>query len=284
MPSRSEGRESSSRRSRSRRNRSRHRDHHRHHRTRSRNRAKQGEKNFPAAVCNMLAIVLVCTSLAEPKWISLQGGGCVVEEAPLTNLGTYEFFYPGKFLEREHDFSDQSFEGIVYQYGPNIKDKMVNCVTYKSVLLMKTVIAFCFLAIFSSLVAFVLDLTSPKNRPCKLLQRNAIPSIITVILSVVINLFCYWLTTEVESLQKQTKHHPGSKVIVDFDVSFYLVTAAGGLSVIATAFNCLRRHPVYEDNQGEALLDDYDGMDVLPPLPVPDPHILNLTPPPAYTP
>lgn len=51
--------------------------------------------------------------------------------------------------------------------------------TYKAALLMKTVIAFCFLGIISSLVAFILDLTSPKNRPCKLLQRNAIPSIVT---------------------------------------------------------------------------------------------------------
>lgn len=122
MPSRSEGRESSSRRSRSRRNRSRHRDHHRHHRTRSRNRAKNGEKNFPAAVCNMLAIVLVCTSLAEPKWISLQGGGCMIEKTPLHHLGTYQFFFPGKFLAQEHDFSEDSVEAIVYQFGPNIKD------------------------------------------------------------------------------------------------------------------------------------------------------------------
>lgn len=284
MPSRSEGRESSSRRSRSRRNRSRHREHHRHHRTRSRARVKHGEKNFASAVCNMLSIVLICTSLVEPKWISLSGGSCQVENEPLHHLGTYQFFYPGKFLSQERDFISNEIEHIVYQFGPNINDKMDNCVTYKAGLLMKTVIAFCFLAIISSLVAFILDLTSPKNRPCKHLQRNAIPSIVTVILSVVINLFCYWVTTEVETLQKTHKLHPGSKVIIDFDISFYLVTAAGGLGVIATAFNCLRRHPVYEESQGESLLDDYEGMDVLPP-PLHEPPLLNLSPPPpAYTP
>lgn len=105
-----------------------------------------------------------------------------------------------------------------------------------------------------------------------------------MILSVVINLLCYWLTTEIETLQKQTLAHPGSKVIIEFDISFYLVTAAGGLSVIATAFNCLKRHPVYEDSQGESLLDDYDGMDVLPPPIVPESHMPNSAPPPAYTP
>lgn len=56
---------------------------------------------------------------------------------------------------------------------------MDNCVTYKAVLLVKTVIVFCFLAVISSLTGFMLDLFVPKNRPCRLLQRNAIPSIIT---------------------------------------------------------------------------------------------------------
>lgn len=275
---------SSGRRSRSRRSRSRHRDRQRHSRSRFRIRLKKSDKNFPSAVCNMLAIVLMCTSLVGPKWISLKGGGCTAGDEPLLHLGTFQFFYPGKFLAQERDFTDDSITHIVYQFGPDVKDQMDNCVTYKAALLIKTVIAFCFLGIVSSLVAFVLDLTSLKNKPCKLLQRNAVPSIITVILSVVINLFCYWLTTEIESLQKETKHHPGSKVIVDFDVSFYLVTAAGGVSVLATAFNCLKRPTLYEDSQGESLLDDYDGMDILPPLVPEPPPLLNLPPPPAYTP
>jgi len=103
---------------------------------------------------------------------------------------------------------------------------------------------------------------------------------VSVILSVTINLFCYWLTTEVEELQKKTKLHPGSRVLVNFDISFYLITAAGGLSVIATAFNCLRRHPVYDDSgQGEQLLDDYDGLEA-----VMHPELSQPPAPPPYTP
>ena len=110
-----------------------------------------------------------------------------------------------------------------------------------------------------------------------------------MILTVVVNLFCYWLTVEVEKLQKETKLHHGSKVIVDFDISFYLVTAAGALSILATAFNFLRRYPVYEESQAEPLMEDYDGKDVVlfppPPPPGPDmPQALSLPPPPAYTP
>ena len=56
---------------------------------------------------------------------------------------------------------------------------MDNCVTHKAALLMKTIIAICFLAIISSLSGFILDLFVPKNRPSRLLQRNAIPSIVT---------------------------------------------------------------------------------------------------------
>lgn len=122
MPSRSEGRESSSRRSRSRRNRSRHREHHRHHRPRNRARVKHGEKNFAAAVCNMLSIVLICTSLVEPKWINLRGGGCMYKDNPLHHLGTYQFFFPGKFLTQERDFTDDSIDHVIYQFGPNIID------------------------------------------------------------------------------------------------------------------------------------------------------------------
>lgn len=227
----------------------------------------------------MLAIVLVCTSLAQPKWISLDGGGCTYDGKALNYIGAQQFFYPGRLLS-----GVVQSEPTSYQFSPDPQDVLINCVNFKAALLMKTVIAFCFLSMLASLSGFILDLTVPKNRPCRLLQRNAIPSIVTVILSVVINLFCYWFTTEVERLQNQTKL-PTSKVVVDFDISFYLITAAGGLSVFATAFNCLRRHPVYEESdQGESLLDDYDALDVLPP-PVPESAITpNLPPPPAYTP
>ncbi|XP_052770998.1 transmembrane protein 127-like [Mya arenaria] len=108
-----------------------------------------------------------------------------------------------------------------------------------------------------------------------------------VIQSVVINLFCYWLATEVEILQTETKPHPGSKVLVDFAISFYVITAAGGLSVLATAFNCLCRYPLYEDSQGESLLDEYEGLEaLLPPPPAPDRSLSpnSLPAPPAYSP
>ena len=107
---------------------------------------------------------------------------------------------------------------------------------------------------------------------------------LSVIICVVINFFCYLITTEVENLQKSTKLHTGSKVTITFDVSFYLVTAAGCVALLATAFNCLRRYPMYEDSQGESLLDDYDGMDPVSALGPDMSQLASLPPPPAYTP
>lgn len=101
---------------------------------------------------------------------------------------------------------------------------------------------------------------------------------------VVVNGFTYWVTTEIEKLQRRTKIKMGSKVEVDFDVSFYLVAAAGGVAVLATASNCLRRYPIYEESQTESLLDDYDGVEALLP-PGPEASALaQMPPPPAYSP
>lgn len=235
----------------------------------------------------MIAIVILSTALAEPKWISLKGGGCQkLNGDPLYRLGTDQFFYPGHCDPQEIPFAAHESDlcELSYQYGPDSSDKMVSCVNYKAVFLFKTVIVFCFLGILCSLLAFILDLLGPKTRALKLLRRNAILSIVTVIICVVINLFCYWMTTEVDAVQVKTKLHTGSKVSVDFDVSFYLVTAAGCVSLLATAFNCLRRYPMYEDSQGESLLDDYDGMDPVSALGPDMSQLASLPPPPAYTP
>lgn len=232
----------------------------------------------------MIAIVVLSTALAEPDWISLKGGGCEVKGEPGHRLGATQFFYPGHFLTQELSFGDDSVQHQKYQFGPDPDDVMDKCVTYKAVLIFKTVIAFCFLGILCSLFAFILDLLGPKTRALKLLRRNAIMSILTVIICVVINLFCYWMSTEIEHLQTVTKLHTGSKVIVDFDVSFYLVTGAGCAALLATAFNCLRTYPMYEDSQGESLLDDYDGMDPVTALGPDMSQLASLPPPPAYTP
>ena len=113
MRSGSRGNGRGSRRSRSgHRSRSRHRDRESrsHSRFRSRFRFKHKERNFAAAVCSMVSIVVMCVALAEPKWISLKGGGCGLEyrtPGGLHFLGVFQFFYTGHFITTEQ-----------YKYGP----------------------------------------------------------------------------------------------------------------------------------------------------------------------
>ncbi|ESO96850.1 hypothetical protein LOTGIDRAFT_115322 [Lottia gigantea] len=271
----SRSRESGSRRNRSRR-RSRRDGSRSHSSHRSRIRFKQKEKNFAAAVCSMITIVTLCTALAEPNWISLSGGGCTIPfKGDLHHLGAYQFFYDGTFHQNSKSLNSYKFV-------------MTNCVTFTTVLLFKFIIAFCFLGILCSLFAFLLDLMGPAHRFLKMLRRNAIFSILSVLMCVVVNLFCYYVTVYVSQLQKTSKLHKGSKVEVSFDISFYLVTAAGGISVFSVACNCLRQRSPYEESRHNYIMNEYDDLNsLLPNMDLESPSLTssgNIPPPPAYTP
>ncbi|KAK6185788.1 hypothetical protein SNE40_007941 [Patella caerulea] len=287
-PSTSRSRDTSTRRNRSRsRTRSRHghREGRSHASHRSRIRFKHKERNFAAAVCSMITIVILCTALSEPRWISLRGGGCtLLHGGDLHYLGAFQFFYNGQFYQDQNSHATATVNEI-YKYGPNANEMMSNCVTFRTVLLFKAIIAFSFLGILCSLFAFLLDLMGPTQKALKMLRRNALFSILSVLMCVVINLFCYYVTVYVDELQNKTKLHKGSKVDVTFDVSFYLVTAAGGISVFSVAFNCLRRRSSFEEPRHNYVMNDYDDLNSL--LPPPEPEIApmaNLPPPPAYSP
>jgi hypothetical protein len=235
----------------------------------------------------MITIVLLCTAL-EPDWIYLTGGKCRLLhgiEGSLKQLSSIQFFYNGHFYM---NYPYTKPDDKVYQFGPSSNDFMVNCVNYPTVLLFKTIIAFTLIAVICSLFAFLLDLIGPQYQVLKLLRRNAIFNILTVVLCVAIDMFAYWITTNVESLQVSTRLHDGSRIEVTFDASFYLITAAGGMSVIATACNCLRRHSLYDvpepsRDADHVYFDDVEAL--LPPVPSSDPPShFNYPPPPAYTP
>ena len=72
----------------------------------------------------MITIVIMSTSLAEPNWISLKGGGCTVNGLPLDHLGAFQFFYPGKFLEQILQGPNNKNVDIIYKFGPKANDSM----------------------------------------------------------------------------------------------------------------------------------------------------------------
>ena len=102
------------------------RSHSRHRRRRRRRRAplysKRRETNTVAAIFSMVAIVLLCTALAEPQWVYLRGGGCKDRMGNVISyLGANQFFYYGHFLS-DSENSDRSH--IVYKYGRLVSDGM----------------------------------------------------------------------------------------------------------------------------------------------------------------
>lgn len=113
---------------------------------------------------------------------------------------------------------------------------------------------------------------------------------ISVLLCVVVNGFCYWATEHLEDLQKKSKQNKGSKVEVEFSVSFYLIAAAGAMSVIATACNLLKK-PSLRDHRSshpyERLNTVPDDSDILTQMGLSDDdgsYVPSSAPPPPYSP
>jgi hypothetical protein len=95
----------------------------------------------------------------------------------------------------------------------------------------------------------------------KLIRRHGIFHILTVVFCLIINGFCFWISEKMSEQQNETRFKKGKKIEVSFDVSYYLIVLASGLSILATAFTLIRRYPSDEDEQLERLLEEYTGFE-----------------------
>jgi len=55
----------------------------------------------------------------------------------------------------------------------------------------------------------------------KLIRRHAIFHILTVIIGLIINGFCFWITERIYEQQYLTRFKKGKRIGVQFDVSYY---------------------------------------------------------------
>lgn len=239
-----------SRRERALRHRSRR--HHRHHRSRSRFcRCKHKETNFLAAMCSMVVVVLVCTSLAEPEWFFVSGGRCRDLRQPISYLGVKTFFYQGKFVDTS-TWNPPSTVGeapqSIYYYGNAQDEVLLDCITEPTVFLMKCIIVSCFVIIIFSLTAFILDLVGPTNRILRAIRTNAVFSILSVCICVTTNGLSFMVTEQLASYYSKVPYRPGSKIDVQFSLSFYIITAAGVISVFGVAANLFRK-PIHSGSE-----------------------------------
>lgn len=98
----------------------------RHH---SRQNHKRRERNFPSALCSMISIVILCTALAEPRWVRIDNGHCTVpKERALNYLGVFQFFYFGDIVYDDPNIDHKHVDVIVeYRYGPGLNDRKFYC-------------------------------------------------------------------------------------------------------------------------------------------------------------
>lgn len=222
-------------------------------------RLKRKERNLPAAAISLVVITSLVASLIIPRWFSLSGGAC-----RLHHLGAIVFFSIGQgdLGSAKHDGEIENVDpGLWFISSSTNEINWSDCITGEVVNLMRSVIVLIFAAISFTSAAFFLDSLGARSRPYKLMRRNALGNIISVLVCVVVNGLAYWVSTLLRAQQSANKSMAGKKVDVSFDVSFYLVVAAGGLSVIATAANLLKQHPTEEEEQINRLVDcdeDYD--------------------------
>jgi len=84
---------------------------------------------------------------------------------------------------------------------------------------------------------------------------------VLVLICATITGFCYWTSQEIYDLQSHNKVHPGSSIKVGFATGVYLVAAAGGVAVLATASNLMRQYPTEEEELAERLIEEETGDD-----------------------
>lgn len=217
---------------------------------------KRRERNLLAACCSIFCIAVLCVSLVETRWFYLNGGGCNVNY-----IGVAHFFAPSP-LDYQLEYSKVTKgEILVYTFVLPNGLELKNCANREIMVIMRTVIAFVFLAIFSSSLALMLDTCGCMRPGIKLVRRHAIFHILTCIFCLAINGFCFWVSERMNEQQNETRPKRGKRVDVAFDVSYYLIVLASGLSILATAFTLIRRYPTDEDEQLERLLEEYTGFE-----------------------
>ncbi|KAH9415338.1 hypothetical protein DERP_012634 [Dermatophagoides pteronyssinus] len=179
-----------------------------------------------------------------------------------------QYYYNGPFHSSSSYSSTYSLIPVtIYGLTPDFK----SCANAQILALKRTIIGLCFLAIMSTLVQFFLDTMGSGGRKwMNLLRQYAMGNILCVLFCVLIIGICYFISVLYERVQLQqlfnatrmSHHHhqqqqqPNAiwfknrmishyltihQIEVKFELSYYLITLAGFLSILASAANLFRR-------------------------------------------
>lgn len=233
------------------------------------------ERNHVAAVFHFTSVVLTSAALFKMSWFRIWGSHC----SP--TLGLYQFMRLGYF---EGAARSQSLDipggqiitsPILVEYHTGTE--VLHCMTPEVLNLMRVLIMLCMLSIFYSMIGFCLDVIAPAKKSLRFVRRNALPSIWSVLTVVSIIGVCYLVTRSL-GISIRTMF-PTDSVHVTYEYGCYTVTAAGAVSLLATACNLLQDPPppIECGPQRQRLVDDFEGLETF------SVGMRNI-PPPPYTP
>lgn len=228
---------------------------------------KDKELNRIAAFFHTATFLLTCAALVQPSWFRIRGVHC----SPHLSLSQF-------FSFDDDDYTPSQRYRFTSEYGTlSIQDPEDEppCITPDIVNLMRSLILLCFMVLLCSFFGVILNLTNVSSKALRLIRRNAILSILCVFWVIAIVGVCYYTTVILET-QGDT---PPRTIQVDYEYGFYTITAAGALSLVATAANLWTAPEPSDDIQRRNLVDDWDGHE--PYAMGPTPNVPTLPP---YTP
>ncbi|KRT80650.1 hypothetical protein AMK59_5098 [Oryctes borbonicus] len=219
---------------------------------------KRMERNLVSAALHMITITLISMSMADLQWFTISGDVCT----PYLTLSL--FFWFGYTDYRMNDEEYECIDGVI-----------VN--------LMRVIILLCFMGIIFSLYGFFLHIVGPKSSIYNFIRKHALASTCTVIWILSIISTCYYIAILLED--SLAVHYPKINATVSYGYGFYVITAAGSVSVTGTFWTLITMHLIPgEDyrNDDACLIDDFnDSLDTFNPQAPPPPYSV---PPPPYTP
>ncbi|XP_068709642.1 transmembrane protein 127-like [Montipora capricornis] len=207
------------------------------------------ERNVISAFFALASSVLLAIAEAEPKWLHIITGKC-----------------EGKYIGL--------YKVIAYKH-PEVLTSY--CFTPTIALLLRLVVALCCIGIIAGMFSCLLDLCGTMNSCLKVVKDYSMGNVITVIMCVASSLLVFWVTKILEA-QPGNLHTPAK---VKFDISFFLVVAAGASAVMATALSLVMHcylHRTRERTHSEEEL----SLDLLYSM-LPADSFSDI-PPPAYSP
>ena len=158
------------------------------------------------------------------------------------------------------------------------------CIPAQVLSLQRLIITLCFCVLLLNLIQLMLDSVSIKNRHLDLLRRAAIFPIAGVIICVLIIALSYLISSILadDQLQRQLQRDryaglddprmstgdESQRVEINFELSYYLISLAGLLGLVAAALNLFSRTPPPIGYETSRLTEPEAGNSLLP-----DPHL-----------